>query len=85
MTEKKALANESEDVSKTRIKQLSVESTEENSATKKDDVVQSYLRQKREEHDRKFLDDLSRKDNRSIRKKNDELSSQWILGQTCKR
>ena len=46
MTEKKALANESEDVSKTHIKQLSVESTEENSATKKDDIVQSYLHQK---------------------------------------
>ena len=82
MTEKKALANESEDVSKTHIKQLSVESTEENSATKKDDVVQSYLHQKEKSlQDERSMTENSwmtfrEKTNRSIGKKNDELSSQ---------
>ena len=46
MTEKKALANESEDVSKTRIKQLSVELTEETQQPKRTIMVRSNLRQK---------------------------------------
>ena len=66
-TEKKALAEESKDVLKRRIKQLSVELTEKlSNQTDDDDTIvpppkgEEPPRQK--EHDRKFLDDLSRKD-----------------------
>ena len=66
-TEEKALTNESEDVSKTRIKQLSVELTEETQQPKGrcSPIVPPPKGEeppRREEHDRKFLDDLSRKD-----------------------